>query len=189
MNSHRLSPLYYRRTDKPSVLVTPEEDALVHYTLQIKRCMDPNCFTPTKLNQELKWLPMSILDSSGLHFFPFDEVKLLKKAVERDRPSLKIRKDEKQPKNPKNSLPSSTSVKQEYVDLTSSIPMTVQNTRAVVCCVECENPQVIYSKNKPNHNQRMLLAKRISRFEYSCGAFLFPPDTNSNTAGNLCIYP
>ena len=30
-----------------------------HYAIQIKKCMDPNCYTPAKLNQEeLKWLPM-----------------------------------------------------------------------------------------------------------------------------------
>ena len=50
-----------------------------HYALQIKRCMDSNCCTPTKLNQEeLKWLPMRTLDSSGFHYLPHDEAKLLK---------------------------------------------------------------------------------------------------------------
>ena len=60
--------------------------------------MDPNCCTPTKLNQEeFKLLPMPILGSSGLHYLTYDEVKLLKKADKRDRPSLKIRKGTKQP--------------------------------------------------------------------------------------------
>ena len=150
--------------------------------------MDANCCTPTKLNQEeLKCLPMPILDSSGSHYLSYDETKLLKKADERDRPSLKIRKETKQPKNSKNALPSSTSVEKESVDLTLSIPVTAQNTRAVVYCVECKKPRVIYSKNKLNHNQRMLLGKSISSFEYSCRAFLFPPDTKSETAGTLCI--
>ena len=152
--------------------------------------MDPNYCTPTKLNQEeLKWLPMPILDSSGLHYLPYDEAKLLKKTDERDRPSLKIRKETKQPKNVKNALPSSASAEKESVDLASSIRMTAQNARAVVYCVECEKAQVTYSKNKLNHNQHMLLAKSISSLEHSCGAFLFPPDTKSKTAGSLCIYP
>ena len=80
---------------------------------------------------------MPILDSSGFHYLPYDEVKLLKKADERNRPSLKIRKETKQPKNVKNVLPSSTSEAKESVDLTSSIPMTAQNGRAVAYCVEC----------------------------------------------------
>ena len=47
------------------------------YDLQMKQCMDPNCCTPTKLNQEeLKWLLMPILDSSGLHYLPYDEATL-----------------------------------------------------------------------------------------------------------------
>ena len=49
--------------------------------------------------------------------------------------------------------------------------------------------RVNYSKNKLNHNQCMLLAKSISSFEYSCRAFLFPPDTKFKTAGTLCIRP
>ena len=35
----------------------------------------------------------------------------------------------------------------------------------------------------------MLLTKSISCFEYSCWAFLFPPDTRPKTADNLCIHP
>ena len=104
-----------------------------HYVLQIKSCMNPTCCIPTKLNQEeLKWLPLPILDSSGLHYLPYDKAKLLKKADDRDRPSIKIKKETKPPRNSKNELPSSTSVEKESVDLTSSIPMTAQNARAVV---------------------------------------------------------
>ena len=158
-----------------------------HYSVQIKECIDPNCCTPTKLNQEeLKWLLMPILKSSGLHYLPYDETKLLKKSDERDRPSLKIRKETKQLKNFKKALPSFTSVEKEFVDLKLSISMTAQKARVVVYCVECERPQVIYPTNKFNRNQRMILAKSISNFEYSCRAFPSPPDTMS---GTLCIRP
>ena len=132
---------------------------------------------------------MPILDSSDLHYLFYDEAKLLKKTDERDRLSLKIRKETKQPKNAKNELPSSTSVEKESVDLSSSIPMTAQKAKAVVYCVECEKPRVIYFKNKLNHNQCMLLVKSISTSEHSCEAFLFSPDTKSITAGTLCILP
>ena len=132
---------------------------------------------------------MPILDSSGLHYLPYVEAKLLKKENKRDRPSPKIRKETKQPKNTNNAVPSSTLVEKEYVVLTSSIPMTAQNATAAIYCIESKKPQIIYAKNKLNQNQRVLLAKSISRFEYSCGAFLFPPDTKSKTAGTLCIRP
>lgn len=119
-----------------------------HYSLQIKKCLDPNCCTPTNLSQEeLKWLSMPILDSSGFHYLPYDEANLLKKEAERNRP-----KQIKQPKNAKNALPSSTTVEKGSLDLTLPIPVTAQNARAVVYCVEYENPRVIYSKNKLNHN-------------------------------------
>ena len=132
----------------------------------------------------MKRLPIPILDSTGLYYLSYDEAKLLKKTDERDRQFIKIKKEAKQSQNAKNALPSSTSVEKESVDLTSFIPMTAQIVSAVIYCVECELPQeVIYSKNKLNHNQHMLLAKSISNVEYSSGAFLLPPDTKSKTAG------
>ena len=67
--------------------------------------------------------------------------------------------------------------------------MTAQNERAVVYSVECENPLVTYSKNRLIHNQRILLAKSFSSFEYSCKAFLFPPDTKSKTTGTFSMRP
>ena len=63
------------------------------------------------------------------------------------------------------------------------------NARGAVYCAECEKLRFIYSKNKLNHNKCMLLAKSISSFEYSCGAFLFSSDTKSKTVGTLCIRP
>lgn len=135
--------------------------------------MDPTCCTPAKLNQEeLKWSLMWILDLFEwlVLSLPYVEVKLLK-ADERDRPSLKIKKETKQPKNVKNAIPSSTSIGKESVDLASPISITAQNAREVVYCLECKKPRAIYSKNKLNYNQR---------FEYSYRPFLFPPDAKSN---------
>ena len=87
--------------------------------------MDANCCAPTKLNQEeMKWLPMQIFDSSGLHYVPYDEAKILKKADERDR------RETNQPKNVKNALASSTLVEKESVDLTATIPMTAQKCKS-----------------------------------------------------------
>ena len=107
---------------------------------------------------------MSIIDSSGLHYLLYDEAKLQTKRQMREANHHLKSERRQQPKNVKNALPCSTSVEKESVDLTSSIPMTAQNARAKLT----------------------LLAKSISSFEYSCGAFLFPPDTNSKTLGTLC---
>ena len=60
----------------------------------------------------------------GLHYLLYDETKLLEKADDKDRPSLKIRNESNQHKNTKNALPSAKLVEKESVDLTSSIRMT-----------------------------------------------------------------
>ena len=60
---------------------------------------------------------MPIVDSNSLRFLNYDEAKLLKKVDQRDRPSLKIRQETKQPQNFNNALPSSTSVGKESVCL------------------------------------------------------------------------
>ena len=88
---------------------------------------------------------MPILDSNGLNYPPYDGAKLLKKADERDRTSPKLKEEKKQLKNAKNALLSSTSVENEYVDLTSSIPMTAENAKVVVYCVY-EKPRVIFPR-------------------------------------------
>ena len=67
--------------------------------------------------------------------------------------------------------------------------MSAQNARALIVCVECEKPRVIYAKTKLDVRQQLLLAKTISNYEYSCGAHLFPPTEKSKTAESLQIRP
>ena len=67
--------------------------------------------------------------------------------------------------------------------------MSTQTARAVIVCVECEKPRVVYSKKKLDNSQRLLLAKTISSYEYSCGSFLFPPSEKRKTAQSLCMRP
>ena len=71
----------------------------------------------------------------------------------------------------------------------TTISMSAQNARAVINCVECEQPRVIYAKSKLDNRQRLLLAKNISIFEYSCGSFLFPPTENGKLANSMIIRP
>ena len=145
-----------------------------HYALQIKKCTDPDCCTPSKLPRtELNWLPMPILDGSGAHYVPYEEAKGMKNADGRDRPSLKVQKV-KEPKGAKapqssgnissffspasNSGPSEqTTAPTPPIPSPPAIPMTAQTARAVIVCVECEKSRVIYSKTKLNNNQRILL--------------------------------
>ena len=114
------------------------------------------------------------------------------------RPSLQIRKDKKCKQKGgaiTSFFQSSSNLTEPTTDSTSSvnsstqIPMSAQTGRAVIVCVECEKPRVVYSKKKLDNCQRLLLAKTISSYEYSCGAFLFPPSEKRKTAQTLCIRP
>jgi hypothetical protein len=59
-----------------------------HYTFQIRKCQDLTCCSAPKLPfQDLKWLPDPVLDSSGDHFMPYTETKLLPDTNETDRPT------------------------------------------------------------------------------------------------------
>ena len=142
---------------------------------------------------------MPILDGSGEHFVPYDEAKNMENNNEKDRPSLKVQKvkEAKQPRNSNSSVsqevsdssPSTPSISTSSPPAPPAIPMTAQTARAVIVCVECEKPRVVYSKTRLNNNQRVLLAKTMSSFEYSCGSFLFPPSEKGKTAQTLCIRP
>ena len=67
--------------------------------------------------------------------------------------------------------------------------MSAQNARAVITCVECEKPRVIYGKTKLNARQELLIAKTLSTYEYSCGDHLFPATEKSKTAESVIIRP
>ena len=56
-----------------------------------------------------------------------------------------------------------------------SCSMSAQMAQAVVTCVGCRKPRVIYSSTKLDYRHKMMLARNMSSFEYSCGSFLFPP--------------
>ena len=62
--------------------------------------------------------------------------------------------------------------------------MTAQAGSAVILCVECKKPRVIYSRKQLTNNQRYLLAKTMSSYEYS-----FPPTEKEKTAQTLRIQP
>lgn len=53
-----------------------------------------------------------------------------------------------------------------------------QNARAIVECVECRKPRVVYSHHKLTERQIMSFTISISEYEYTCGSPLLPP-TNS----------
>ena len=66
------------------VFITADHCRERHYSFQIRRCHDEGC-CPTP-EREWAWLPDPILDITGQHYKPFDEL-LGKETTDMDRPS------------------------------------------------------------------------------------------------------
>ncbi|XP_033753387.1 uncharacterized protein LOC117336839 [Pecten maximus] len=171
-----------------------------HYTFQVRKCEDLSCCSaPTLPREQLNWLPDPVLDASGDHYRPYSEVEDMD-TDEKDRPSLKAapkRKEKRtadvgQPAAAENRGEGATAVDREPAtsdqqEEDAALPepdphlCTSQNARAVVTCVECQKPRVIYSRHKLTDRQTMTVALATSEFEYTCGSPLLPPTTSLYT--------
>ena len=132
---------------------------------------------------------MPFLDSNGLHYPPYDGAKLLKKADERDRTSPKLKEEKKQLKK-RQKCPTILHISRKWIcgfNIIHSYDCRKRKSGGLLRIIW--ETTSYFSKNKLNHNQRVLMAKSSSSFKYSCEAFLFPPHTKSKTAGPLCIPP
>lgn len=47
---------------------------------------------------------------------------------------------------------------------------TAQHAQAIVCCVDCRKPRIIYCKQRMGSRQLLLLATQMSEYEYTCGS-------------------
>ena len=64
------------------------------------------------------------------------------------------------------------------------IVMSEQNARALVKCIECNKPRVIYCNTKLDVRHKIMLSKNVREFEFTCGSHLFPPEEKHCT----CTY-
>lgn len=184
------------------------------YTFQIRKCDDAGCCVPKQIGEDkLLWLPEPELDETGEHFLPYNEA-TKKETTEKDRPSLKIQKAKKTnepgPGNPNpaidepvgnpriNQLPDEQGTATESGQVNHSkagtsygtiVPLSSQNARAVAICIECRKPRVVYSKTKLSQRKEVLLATCLSEYEFSCGAYLFPPSAPSELRNSVVIRP
>lgn len=69
---------------RPFILFTADHCVEQHYSFQIRRCHDEEC-CPTP-GREWDWVPDPILDVTGQHYKPFEEL-LGKETTEKDMPS------------------------------------------------------------------------------------------------------
>ena len=141
-----------------------------HYTFQIRKCDKPDCCLPAEVpKEELCWLPDPVLDDSGCHFKPYEDVKSCP-TTEDHRPSLKVVKKPKTVVNTGRTKPAvnvgsgqvsqtadageaaantaETASRDEAVQavelpFAASSMCSVQNARSTVTCIECRKPSYI----------------------------------------------
>ena len=130
-----------------------------------------------------------MLKADKAHYMNYESVIKLETTDEMDRPTITINKDKDKKKDPSwkptNNQKSIETFVQESAycsaNRSNSTPssknvgMSAQTARAVVYCVECRKTRVVYTKTKMDIRHKMMLARNISSFEFTCWAHLFPP--------------
>jgi hypothetical protein len=147
------------------------------YIFQIRKCEESDCCAPCILPREkLAWLPDPLLDKTEEHYQPFQDA-YGTPTSEDHRPSYVTKKKEKISQKATVSPDISLYLEEDVQVLqANSSVYTAQTARAVVQCVECAKPRLIYSKNRIGERQKTQIAEVISEYEYSCGSPLSPPD-------------
>jgi hypothetical protein len=170
------------------------------YSFQIKKCGDITCCGASRIPiNQLQWLPDPVLDASNPgHFLPFHSI-FQTDTTEQDRPTLNSKMysaatsalkrkstatvsdlsdvDRCESNVPTVLTPSTsaasgptTTQSDEYCDTGVASLYTAQHAQAVVCCIECRKPRLVYSKQKLGSRQLYSLATQMSEHEYSCGS-------------------
>ena len=173
-----------------------------HYIFQIRKCSNLLCCLPPKRPiEEFIWLPFPILKADKAHYMNYESVIKLESTGEMDRPTIKINKDKKKdssskPTNNQKSIETFVHESAYWSANTSNstsssknVGMSAQTARAVVHCVECRKPRVVYAKTKIDIRHKMMLARNISSFEFTCGAHLFPPTEKRKMAISIILRP
>ncbi|KAL8607708.1 hypothetical protein ACOMHN_039382 [Nucella lapillus] len=184
--THDLQKLQKQHTEKNQAYVDwkLKHCSETHYALQVRRCSDDSCCLPAESSEdELSWLPAPVLDPTGEHFLPYDQLKGTV-PTEKDRPSLKKCSSKKTATTDHPLFVSadtddaveppvpSTSSNTEH---TQNVSQSAQNARATAVCIECRKPRVVFCNRKLSQRQEILLATTLSETDYSCGSHLFPP--------------
>ncbi|XP_052286545.1 uncharacterized protein LOC127882125 isoform X2 [Dreissena polymorpha] len=174
-----------------------------HYIFQLKKCQDADCCIPGE-NIDTPWLPDPMLDETGEHYYPYDVAKTMETS-EACRPSLKQTKTLiKQTKKTKSSAgKSQTTHDNPYGDelqveeptqhetpndgnVQDTSLYTTQNARALVTCVECRKPRVIYCKQRLTERSRLSLAITLSELDFVCGSPITKPSSKLTVSCRPC---
>jgi hypothetical protein len=147
------------------------------YSFQIRKCDDEHCCKKPSVDSLSDWLPDPMLQEDKEHYKSFETV-YGTETMESDRPTFIAIKSSAlcKAKSGTHASKSVTSMPgllgtQAYDKalLADSGTYTGQNARAVVECIECRKPRVIYSTSWPSRYSSQL-ALILSEYDYTCGA-------------------
>ena len=116
---------------------------------------------------------------------------------DKDRPSLQLKTTNKNTPKSNTKIKDGQSTIHDFAanlntdndngpSIKNSVYMSAQTARAVVTCVECRKPRVIYCKPKLDYRHKVILAKNVTSFEYFCGAGLFPLTKSESWRNRWC---
>lgn len=145
-------------------------------------------------DEKMQWLPDPVLNETKEHYKSYNEVKGTE-TNDSDRPTLKEKPTKEKGLNlgtdaelnvtPEN-LENDLHEEEEFGVPTPDAHLCItQNARAIVECVECRKPRVVYSHHKLTDRQITSVTISISEYEYTCGSPLLPP-TNSMYKKVMC---
>ena len=134
-----------------------------HYGFQISKCKNeacnlcsiPTCLSPD-IFDSLSFLPDPLLDETKDHFQSFEKL-FGTKTTKKDQPSLKF------------------GFKASEIDKANKELLLAQKVSDVVECSTCKRPRCIYSNEKLNHRDIIIIQQVKDENIYICGCSLFPP--------------
>jgi hypothetical protein len=147
------------------------------YSFQIRKCSDLLCCKAPKLT-ELEWLPDPVLDSSGDHYLPYDQVKGTV-TTDENRPSARPAKEKLgySLEGPAAKKIKKSTTRKDDASCSSQPDMstetgifTAQMARSFITCIECLKPRLLYSKYTLTSRQALLLTVVQDDAEFTCGS-------------------
>ena len=161
------------------------------YLFMIRKCDDISCCPAKRLPQDqLRWLPSPIMEADGKHYKKYEEISNLDVSDEKHRPSLQVIQKKSNSTQASAaadvtpSTPTSSTTKEKSV-----VALSAQNARAQVVCTDCSKPRVVYCNKKLDIRHRMMIAKSISNYDYTCGSHLFSPSDTRKLALSMVMRP
>ena len=131
-----------------------------------------------------------ISGDDGSHYTPYAEVKASQVTSEDHRPSLaETKKKKKESVATKRGDQGTSKTSATTAPEKNDCALSAQTARAAVTCVECRKPRIVYCKIKLDFRHKVMLARTVSSFEYSCGSELFPPGEKRKLAKSMTVRP